>query len=334
MAFELSDGGKALLWSNDDQGFVFAALASFLSRSKSHKQIATALKHLRLSIDGPNPYDIHWQVKMNGQILTFRQAVDSDVFSMSRSSEAFADAPLSRIVATIECPDTGAFEFNAMEAYEQVVSIYSINWSNSMPYAPHIKANFLADGRAEQERFLDAFLYYYDVGSDVTSMKGAHDAATWLRERRRFVAQRTVVMRTEVVDVPRRLQLETTIRVAIEALRLECEMVRTQWALKSQPQPRSQSQYFSPLCLYVHGLQDLASDHRDGSIGEQVFVELNTRPDDKQFFLLAIASSRFLSSNGSPEYISDNVIATLMPGLLAKWHELEIATQAAFENGW
>jgi hypothetical protein len=101
----------------------------------------------------------------------------------------------------IATADVGHFDVDAKEAFARVVSIYTLSYSNFMPHAPTVRRHFFNDTAAAQQRFLRTFLRLFDDDTDVTALPGARAAAEWLRARRVFLAQHTLVLRDDIDGV-------------------------------------------------------------------------------------------------------------------------------------
>ncbi|HEY1098073.1 MAG TPA: hypothetical protein VGF99_04055 [Myxococcota bacterium] len=204
MAFSLSKSARWLtaagpvehrdgVRETDGVRLVVAAAATLLRRQARGEVrddvVDEALLHALLSVDAPRADRVHLRLKVRGEVRPFRDVVT-----------VLARWPRQHIGRAIVGVETGTrfFDVDVKEAYAKVVSIYTINWSNFMPYAPTVRARFFTDPPEHQQGFLRAFLELYDDGTDVTGLDGADKAAAWLRAKRRCMGEQTLVLRDDV----------------------------------------------------------------------------------------------------------------------------------------
>jgi hypothetical protein len=168
-------------WSLDAQRllprgepFAVSAMVTALKRARTEEARDELLKRVLVSVDAPTP-DRTYIHCSDGTALT----------SLPQQLSAAVD-----IVTSTE----GRFDVTPSEAFQHVLSIYTVDWSNMMPHAPTIRAGFMTDTRANQQWFLSEFLDLYDRGSDVSALPGADKAARWLRSRQRYLAHHTLVL--------------------------------------------------------------------------------------------------------------------------------------------
>lgn len=147
-----------------------------------------ALLHTLLSLDAPRPDRVHLRARLGDRELSMRDA------AAWMTTTKWPKRQNVCAIGRVETRAEGFFDVEPAEAFARVVSTYRVNWSNFMPYAPAVRAHFMSDPPAEQQAFLRAFLQLYDDNTDVTHQPGAHAAATFLRERRRYQAWHTVVL--------------------------------------------------------------------------------------------------------------------------------------------
>lgn len=205
MSFSLSKYARAFLesapgmWSVTETEvpglrFVIAAVISLL-RQQQRGEVAAAvvdeaLLHTLLSVAAPRADRVHLRAQIGDRLVPFTDAVT-----------ALSTWPKQQIGAAIDRVDTsdvGHFDVDPREAHARVVSIYTINWSNFMPYAPSVRHRFFSDPPSAQQGFLRTFLDLYDEGTDVTGLEGGAAAADWLRAHRVYRAQHTLVLRADL----------------------------------------------------------------------------------------------------------------------------------------
>lgn len=202
MAFSLSKDARALLearthpWSAPPMGlrFVVAAVVALLrraARGEIPRAVADeALLHAMVSVDDARADRVHLRAQVGSRVVGFRDVV-----------AALASWPRQHVGGAIRDITTtadGHFDVDAKEAFARVVSTYTIQYSNFMPYAPAVRRNFFNDTAAAQQGFLRDFLALFDADTDVTHLPGAPAAAGWLRERRVYLAQHTLVLRDDL----------------------------------------------------------------------------------------------------------------------------------------
>ncbi|MGV3622734.1 MAG: hypothetical protein ACO1OB_18085 [Archangium sp.] len=223
MAFQLSNSARYMLEADPVEhadGFhepaglrpTVSAVTALL-RSES-RELDRALLHTLISVDEPRADRVHLRLQHRGEVRPFRDVV-----------HLLSRWPKRHIGSAIERIDTSAhwFDVDPREAYAKVVSTYTINYSNFMPYAPGVKRRFFTDPPHFQQGFLRAYLDLYDQGTDVTHMPGADQAAGWLRSRRSCRAQRTVVLRDDLT--PGDVDVDALERELHEALASLAELV-------------------------------------------------------------------------------------------------------------
>jgi len=202
MAFMVSSGARRLLASGPDpfsesgevRGLrVVGAAVLALLRAEARGEVRRAdvdeaLLHTLLSIDAPRSDRVHLRARVAGVEMSVRDA------AALLTTSAWPKWQNACAISRIETRAEGFFDVEPAEAFARVVSTYTVNWSNFMPYAPAVRAHFMSDSTSAQQAFLRAFLSLYDDGTDVTYQPGADRAAAFLRERQRFLAWHTMVL--------------------------------------------------------------------------------------------------------------------------------------------
>lgn len=227
---------------------------------------------------------------------------------------------LAPVAAGIVTTQEGAFRFDPAEAFAKVVSVYRIDWSHFMPYAPTVRAHFITDARPRQEEFLRAFFELYDAGTDVTSLAGADAAAAWLRSIRVFTAQHTLVLRAPLAVSSMDL-LERDLREAHGALTEALTTLRD--ALAPDWDRANEALYLSAALAALPGAP-LA----------EVLAVLQVPPPRASFQVLTAGCASLLAHERLPLESKDPVVVAAMPALVRGWKALEDATQRAVAGGW
>ncbi len=318
--------------------FAVAAVASLLRRAAlgdlQEELVSRALLHTLVSVDAPRADRVHLQLRWRGEVRPFRDVVP-----------LLARWPKQGIGGAIERVETGArwFDVDAKEAFSRVVSTYTISYSNFMPYAPTVRARFFNDSPETQQGFLRAFLDLYDEDTDVTHLKGADAAAAWLREHRVCRAQQTLVLRDDVDDVVRPVDvsaLELELREALAAFAGLVDGLQRVVVAEFRTSPRyhpamarlTDAQLPTDLQPFVRLTQTLVT----GAPGElsaglvELLTELQVPPGLRALSALAVACVP-LTEEPMPYEPSPTTQAAL-PSLLAAQERLKRATAAALAN--
>lgn len=310
---------------------VAVAAVGTLLRNAHDDVVNEALLHTLVSVDEPRADRVHLRVKSRGEVRPFRDVVP-----------LLAKCPKQFIGGAIERIETGArwFDVDAKEAFAKVVSIYTIQYSNFMPYAPAVKRHFFTDPPEHQQGFLRAFLDLYDQGTDVTHMKGADKAAEWLRAQRVCRAQQTLVLRDDVlaVDV---VAIETELREALAAFAdIVTELQRTslvefrkserfrQFSMARLPEENlpTDMQTFARITKEV--INGTPKDHSAGLV--ELLTELKV--PTSQIALSALARACVALSDEPMPYDPQPATLAALPTLLAAQERLKAATKNAIER--
>lgn len=327
MAFALSAKGKWMLRSEQALPFVVSGAAHLLRSVRDESLVNLGLKHLQLSVDAPRPDFVHLRAEHHGQPLSFREAA------------ALLQGPQVRAqVERLETATTGHFEYEPAEAFARVVSIYDINWSHFMPYAPAVKAGFMRDGRERQEEFLREFLALYEADTDVTGIAGAPAAVEWLKSTRRFIAQHTVVLRPAVVVPPaeplERALHETVLEVEAQLAALHAVLAAPLVVPKGPPVDQLYSPVVYPLREVREALKFTRGSEPVPGLPE-VLAQLQVPVWRRTFHSLALAAQDL---EGKLRFEDDEAalpaLAAARPGLEEAWAAMLTAIEAARQYGW
>lgn len=305
--------------------FAVAAVATLLRRQVHEDVLAQVLLHALVSIDEPRRDRVHFRLKWRGEVRPFR-----DVVSL------LANWPKQFIGGAIERIETGThwFDVDARDAFAKVVSIYTIDYSNFMPYAPTVRRRFFKDPPEVQQDFLRAFLSLYDEGTDVTHMPGADEAAEWLRGHRVCRAQQTLVLRDDLtvraVDVA---EVERELREALAAFAAVIEAVQRTLVSEFRTMrglDNVADQYLPTDTSHLSRttkrlLTATADEHHVGLV--EVLTVLQVPPGQIALSALARACASLIDE--PMPYDPKPVTQVAMPLLLAAQERLKVATMQA-----
>jgi hypothetical protein len=327
MAFALSAQGKWMLRSAQALPFVVSGAAHLLRTVRDESLVNLGFKHLQLSVDAPKPDFVHLRAVHQGRPLSFREAA-----ALLQGAQVCAQ------VERLETATTGHFEFDPAEAFARVVSIYDIDWSNFMPYAPAVKAGFMGDGRERQEEFLREFLALYEAGTDVTAIAGAPAAVEWLKSTRCFVAQHTVVLRPAVV-VPPAEPLERALHEAV--LEVEAQLAALHAVLAAPrvvPKGPPVEQLYSPVAYPLREVREVlkfTSGSEPAPGLPEVLAQLQVPPPRRAFHSLMLAARGL---EGTLRFEDDEsalpAVAAARPAIEEAWAAMQHALEAALQSGW
>lgn len=327
MAFALSAQGKGVLRSAQALPFVVSGAAHLLRTTRDESLVNLGLKHLQLSVDAPRPDFVHLRAEHQGRPLSFREAA------------ALLQGPqVSAQVERLETATTGHFELDPAEAFARVVSLYDIDWSHFMPYAPAVKAGFMRDGRERQEDFLREFLLLYEEGTDVTAIAGAPAAVDWLKSTRRFVAQHTVVLRASVAAPP-----AAPVERALEEgmLEVEAQLAALHAVLAAPlevPKGPPLEQLYSPVSYPLRELREALQSARGSEPAPglpEVLAQLQVPVRRRAFHSLVLAAQGL---EGALRFEDDEAalpaLAAARPALEEAWAAMQRALAAARQSAW